>query len=65
VQGAWSGVITSGDTNRTSDAGGVATFYSSRTRTTGEVKFCVTSVQAAGLAYDGSSNLVTCGILVK
>jgi len=65
VQGAWSGVITTGDTNRTSDSGGVATFYSSRTRTTGDVKFCVISVQAAGLAYDASSNLVTCGNLVK
>lgn len=65
VQGMWSGVITSGDKNRTSDAGEVATFYSSRTRTTGEVKFCVTSVQAAGLAYDGASSLVTCGSLVK
>jgi hypothetical protein len=46
-------------------AGGAATFYSSRTRTTGEVTFCVTSVQAAGLAYDGSSNLVDCGSVVK
>jgi hypothetical protein len=65
VQGAWSGVIASGDGSRITDAAGAATFYSSRTRTVGEVKFCITGVQAAGLAYDGVSNLVTCGAIVK
>jgi hypothetical protein len=33
VKGQWSGVIVSGDTARTTDAGGIAVFYSSRSRT--------------------------------
>ena len=35
VTGAWSGAITSGDTSRTTDSTGLATFYSSRSRTPG------------------------------
>jgi beta-glucanase (GH16 family) len=65
VQGAWSGVITSGDTSRTTDGAGLATFYSSRTRTPGEVKFCVSSVATSGLTYDPAANLMTCGTITK
>jgi uncharacterized GH25 family protein len=65
VQGAWSGVITTGDTGRTTDTTGVATFYSSRTRTPGSVQFCVTNVVSPGLAYDSSANLMTCAAIIK
>jgi beta-glucanase (GH16 family) len=65
VLGTWSGVISSGDGSRTTDTAGAATFYSSRTRAPGAIQFCVTGVQAGGLAYDGVSNLATCGAIVK
>jgi beta-glucanase (GH16 family) len=65
VGGAWSGAITSGDGSRTTDANGVATFYSSQTRTTGTVNFCVTGVSGGGRTYDASTNVQTCGAIVK
>ena len=65
VQGAWSGMITTGDTSRTTDAAGLATFYSSRTRAPGEVQFCVSGVASSGLAYDPAANLMTCGAIAK
>lgn len=65
VAGAWSGVVTGGDTARTTDAAGVATFYSSRTRTSGIVGFCVTGITRSGLAYDGAANLETCETIAK
>jgi hypothetical protein len=65
VQGAWSGIITTGDTSRTTDAAGLATFYSSRTRAPGEVQFCVSGVASSGLAYDPAANLMTCGAIAK
>jgi hypothetical protein len=65
VNGAWSGAIASGDTSRTTDANGVATFYSAQSRATGTVKFCVTSASASGLTYDAAQNLATCNSLTK
>jgi endo-1,3-1,4-beta-glycanase ExoK len=65
VQGAWSGIITTGDTSRTTDAAGLATFYSSRTRAPGEVQFCVSGVASSGLTYDPAANLMTCGAIAK
>ena len=65
VAGTWSGVITGGDTARTTDSTGTATFYSSRTRTTGTVQFCVANVSAAGLAYAPASNVEGCDSITK
>lgn len=65
VTGAWSGVITGGDTARTTDSAGVATFYSSRSRTPGNVGFCVSGITRTGLAYDGGANLETCESITK
>lgn len=65
VTGAWSGVITGGDTARTTDSAGVAPFYSSRSRTPGTVGFCVSGITRSGLAYDGAANLETCGSIAK
>jgi len=65
VKGAWSGVITNGDTSRVTDADGVATFYSARSRTAGEVQFCVTDMTRAGSTYHPEANLETCQSLVK
>ncbi len=65
VGGSWSGVITGGDTSRTTDAAGLATFYSSRSRTTGTVTFCVTGITKSGLAYDAGANLESCEAIAK
>jgi beta-glucanase (GH16 family) len=65
VTGAWSGAISTGDTARTTDSTGTATFYSSRTRTTGMVNFCVANVSAAGLDYVSGSNVETCDEITK
>jgi hypothetical protein len=65
VNGAWSGVITSGDTSRVTEATGTATFYSSRTRTPGTANFCVTGIVAAGKTYDSAANLETCEAIAK
>ena len=65
VGSAWSGVISGGDTSRTTDAQGVATFYSSRTRTPGSVSFCVTGVAAGSLSYVPASNVETCDVITK
>ena len=65
VSGAWSGVITTGDTSRTTDASGVATFYSSRSRTSGSVQFCVTGVTGSGEPYDATANTETCDAITK
>ena len=51
VTGAWAGVITNGDTSRDTEPDGVATFYSARTKTSGEVTFCVTDVDLSGSTY--------------
>jgi beta-glucanase (GH16 family) len=63
VAGAWSGVITTGDTSRTTDSLGLATFYSSRSKTPGSVTFCVTSVAAGSLTYVSSGS--TCSTITK
>lgn len=63
VSGAWSGVITAGDASRTTDSLGLATFYSSRSKTPGLITFCVTSVVASGLAYLSSGS--TCSSITK
>jgi hypothetical protein len=63
VTGAWSGVISTGDTSRTTDSLGLATFYSSRSKTPGNVSFCVTNVVAGSLAYSSIPN--TCSSVTK
>ena len=65
VTGRWSGIITTGDGRRDTDANGVATFYSSRSRSAGEVTFCVTGVSKAGSTYDAAANVETCQSLLK
>jgi beta-glucanase (GH16 family) len=65
VSGNWSGAITSGDTYRTTDATGTATFYSSRSRSAGTVGFCVASLSHSSLAYDAGGNLETCDSITK
>jgi hypothetical protein len=65
VTGKWSGVISTGDTGRTTDAAGIATFYSSRSRTPGAVQFCVVDVRAAGLSYAPDANLEGCDAITK
>jgi len=65
VTGSWSGVISSGDGSRVTDSGGVATFYSSRSRSSGDVTFCVDGVSPTGMDYDSDLNAETCATIVK
>jgi beta-glucanase (GH16 family) len=65
VSGQWSGVINKGDTTRDTDADGDATFYSARSRSSGEVQFCVTDIMLAGYDYDATANTRTCGSIEK
>jgi beta-glucanase (GH16 family) len=65
VTGAWSGVITGGDTIRVTDATGAATFYSQRSSAAGSVTFCVTNVAASGYSYASGSNAETCDVIRK
>jgi len=65
VTGAWSGVITNGDGARSTDANGIAVFYSARSRDSGEVTFCVTGVSATGLDYAPEANTETCDTISK
>ena len=65
VGASWSGVITGGDTSRTTDSTGLATFYSARSRNPGTVTFCVTGITKSGLAYDEGANLETCEAITK
>jgi hypothetical protein len=65
VGAAWSGIITGGDTRRTTGADGVAVFYSARSRNSGEVSFCVTSVSAAEHVYQPSANTESCDSISK
>ncbi len=58
VGGSWSGVV-SGSDSTTTDAAGIATFRSSRTRSSGTFTFTVTDVQLSGYAYDPAQNLET------
>jgi hypothetical protein len=65
VSGTWSGVISNGDGTRTTDADGVATFYSGRSRSAGSVTFCVTGVSRASMSYDPSADSETCDTISK
>ena len=65
VTGSWSGVITSGDGSRVTDSGGVATFYSSRSRSSGSVTFCVDGVSLAGMTYDSDLDKESCATIAK
>jgi hypothetical protein len=65
VDGAWSGVITGGDTRRDTDANGVATFYSSRSSATGSVQFCTTALSRSGSYYAAEKNLEGCDSIAK
>jgi beta-glucanase (GH16 family) len=65
VAGAWSGIISAGDTARSTDSNGVAVFYSARSRKTGQVTFCVTSAAASGMDYDEAANAESCNSISK
>jgi beta-glucanase (GH16 family) len=65
VTGAWSGVITTGDTRRDTETDGVATFYSARTKTSGQVTFCVTDLSLTGYTYDPADPGDTCASIWK
>lgn len=65
VTGTWSGVISSGDGERAADGNGIATFYSSRTRSPGNVEFCVTGISLLGMSYDASANTGSCNSITK
>jgi len=65
VTGAWSGDITSGDTRRDTNAEGIATFYSARSRSLQEVTFCVTDIFRTGSTYDNEDNWETCDTITK
>ena len=65
VTGRWSGAITTGDTTRTTDAAGIATFYSSRSRTSGEVRFCVAGISHGSLVHDPEADREDCDVITK
>jgi endo-1,3-1,4-beta-glycanase ExoK len=65
VKGAWSGVITKGDTSRVTDADGLATFYSARSRTAGEVEFCVIDITRVGSTFNPDASLENCHSIEK
>jgi beta-glucanase (GH16 family) len=65
VSGTWSGLISSGDGSRDTDGSGVATFYSSRSRSSGNVTFCVDGISLAGMTYDSGLNAETCATITK
>jgi beta-glucanase (GH16 family) len=65
VNGAFSGVVSGGDASRSTDSGGVATFYSSRSRVTGLVNYCVAEISRSGMTYDVHANLETCDSITK
>jgi endo-1,3-1,4-beta-glycanase ExoK len=65
VTGSWTGAITGGDTRRDTGPDGVATFYSARSKNTGQVSFCVSGVTRTGSSYDTGANAETCDVVVK
>jgi len=65
VTGVWSGIITGGDTSRTTGSDGIATFYSARSRSAGNVSFCVNGVTAEGAVYDSSADTESCETISK
>ena len=60
VIGSWSGIVSNGDTSRTTDDSGTALFYSARFRKSGELTFCVSSVVASDMNHDESADVETC-----
>jgi endo-1,3-1,4-beta-glycanase ExoK len=65
VSALWSGAITRGDLLRTTDANGVATFYSARSSATGTVSFCVSGMTLGSYAYQPGTNRETCASISK
>lgn len=65
VDAAWSGLISGGDTRRTTNSEGVATFYSARSRNSGTVSFCVTGITGLGQTYFPAQNTETCDAISK
>jgi len=65
VTGAWSGIITGGDSSRTTGSDGIATFYSARSRSSGDVSFCVNGAAAEGMKYDPTADLDSCETISK
>jgi len=65
VTGQWNGVISTGDTTRTTDAVGIATFYSSRSRTPGDVQFCVAGISYGGLVHHPDDDRERCDVITK
>jgi endo-1,3-1,4-beta-glycanase ExoK len=65
VDGAWSGIITRGDTRRTTDATGTATFYSARSRDSGDVTFCVMNISKDGMNHDDGADVEACDTVSK
>jgi len=65
VTAQWSGLVTGGDTRRSTDSDGVATFFSARSRASGEVRFCVLAVSRDGFSYDPSADRQSCDAIVK
>lgn len=58
---AWSGLVSGGNTSLVTDSSGTAgPFYSNKTKKSGTIAFCVTSVSKSGATYDASANLKTC-----
>ena len=65
VDGSWSGIITNGDTSRTTDDTGTATFYSARSRDPGNVFFCVMNLAKNGMNYIPNADVETCDEISK
>jgi endo-1,3-1,4-beta-glycanase ExoK len=65
VDGSWSGIITNGDTSRTTDDTGTATFYSARSRDPGNVSFCVMNLAKNGMNYIPNADVETCDEISK
>ena len=62
VTGEWSDLVTGGNTSFVTDANGdVGPFYSHKTRASGTITFCVTSITKSGALYDSGGNVQTCG----
>ncbi|MBN1799667.1 MAG: family 16 glycosylhydrolase [Spirochaetales bacterium] len=56
---SWSGIITTGTINETTLTSGIATFYSSKTKKSGDVTVTVNNVTKTGWTYDPNLNNMT------
>jgi beta-glucanase (GH16 family) len=65
VKAAWSGAVTSGDTSRQTDATGTATFFSSRSNRSGDVLFCVETIDKRGTWFDAAASQTRCAVIRK